>query len=131
MGKKSAAAEAETPVTEEVIEAPAAVIPEAPAAVIPEAPAAPPKPDPYELVELYAKPPDSDTEDANIVIYVNGDNWVIPKDGGYHKVPRYVREEYERSQRAAQKARTNKQKRIQREKDINARAAALIGTCNI
>lgn len=123
MGKKSTAAEAETPVTEEVIEAPAAVTPEAPAA--------PPKPDPYELVELYAKPPDSDTEDANIVIYVNGDNWVIPKDGGYHKVPRYVREEYERSQRAAQKARTNKQKRIQREKDINARAAALIGTGNI
>lgn len=131
MGKKSTAAETETPVTEEVIEATAAVIPEAPAAVTPEAPAAPPKPDPYELVELYAEPPKSDTEDANIVIYVNGDNWVIPKNGDYHKVPRYVREEYERSQRATMKARANKQKRIQREKDINTRAAAKIGTGNI
>jgi len=123
MPKKSTAAEGETPVTNEVIGTPAAGNPEPPTA--------PPKPDPYELVELYAKPPTSDDEDTNIVIYVNGDNWVIPKDGGYHKVPRYVREEYERSQRAAQKARSNKNKRAERERGINARTAALIGTGSI
>jgi len=123
MPKKSTTAEGETPVTNEVIGTPAAGNPEPPTA--------PPKPDPYELVELYAKPPTSDDEDTNIVIYVNGDNWVIPKDGGYHKVPRYVREEYERSQRAAQKARSNKNKRAERERGINARTAALIGTGSI
>lgn len=124
MGKKTTtpAAEPDTVTAEadEVIEQAAEPVSTAPA-----------KPDPHELVDMYAPPPTSDNEDANIVIYINGNNWVIPKNGEYHKVPRYVRDEYERSQKAIIAARNNKNKRAQREKDINARAAALIGGGNI
>ena len=134
MGKKATtpaavAAEPDAATTEaaEVIEQAAEVIEQAAEPVL----AAPAKPDPYEMVDMYAPPPTSDNEDANIVIYINGNNWVIPKNGEYHKVPRYVRDEYERSQRAIIAARNNKNKRAQREKDINARAAALIGGGNI
>lgn len=84
-------------------------------------------PTPHDKVELYAPLPATTDEEPNIVIYVNGVNWVIPKDGGSHTVPRYVADEYHRSQKAKAKALRNKADRAAREAKINANAAALIG----
>lgn len=85
------------------------------------------QPSPRDMVELYAAPPATTDEEPNIVIYVNGSNWVIPKDGGTHTVPRYVADEYHLSQKARTKALRNKANRAAREAQINARTAAQIG----
>lgn len=55
-----------------------------------------------ELVELFVERDPSD-ENPNIVIAVNGKNFVMPR-GETSKVPKYIKEEYERSKRAQYKA---------------------------
>lgn len=55
-----------------------------------------------EMVELFVERDTSD-ENTNLVIGINGKNWVLPR-GEYSKVPRFVAEEYERAKRAQYKA---------------------------
>ena len=55
-----------------------------------------------ELVELFVDRDPSD-ENPNLVIGVNGKNFVMPR-GEVSKVPKYIKDEYERSKRAQYKA---------------------------
>jgi hypothetical protein len=52
-----------------------------------------------EMEELYI-PRGTKQEEQNVLIGINGKNWLLPK-GATSKVPVYVAEEYRRSQRAA------------------------------
>lgn len=51
-----------------------------------------------ELVDLFV-PRGSSVDEPNLIISVNGKNWVLPK-GKTSKVPDFVKYEYERSIRA-------------------------------
>ena len=70
-----------------------------------------------EIVELFVRRDPSD-DDPNVVIGINGKNWVMPK-GEISKVPRFVADEYYRAERAQVKAdRTiNEMKGIKEKKD--------------
>ena len=50
------------------------------------------------MVELFV-PRGASVDEPNVVISVNGKNWVLPK-GKSSKVPDFVKYEYERAQRA-------------------------------
>ena len=50
------------------------------------------------LVDLFV-PRGSSVDEPNVIISVNGKNWVLPK-GKTSKVPAFVKYEYERAQRA-------------------------------
>ena len=63
--------------------------------------AAPVKPE-LELVDLFVDRDPSD-ENPNLVICVNGKNFVMPR-GQVSKVPKYIKDEYDRAKRAQYKA---------------------------
>lgn len=63
--------------------------------------AAPVKPE-LELVDLFVERDPSD-ENPNLVICVNGKNFVMPR-GQVSKVPKYIKDEYDRAKRAQYKA---------------------------
>lgn len=50
------------------------------------------------LVELFV-PRGSSVDEPNVIVSVNGKNWVLPK-GKTSKVPAFVKYEYERANRA-------------------------------
>ena len=50
------------------------------------------------MVELFV-PRGASVDEPNVVVSVNGKNWVLPK-GKTSKVPAFVKYEYERAQRA-------------------------------
>lgn len=51
-----------------------------------------------EMVELFV-PRGSSVDEPNVVVSVNGKNWLLPK-GKTSKVPAFVKYEYERANRA-------------------------------
>ena len=51
-----------------------------------------------EMVELFV-PRGSSVDEPNVIVSVNGKNWVLPK-GKASKVPAFVKYEYERANRA-------------------------------
>ncbi len=55
-----------------------------------------------ELVDLFVDRDPSD-ENPNLLISVNGKNFLMPR-GEVSRVPKYIRDEYERSKRAQYKA---------------------------
>ncbi len=55
-----------------------------------------------ELVDLFVDRDPSD-ENQNLLISVNGKNFLMPR-GEVSRVPKYIRDEYERSKRAQYKA---------------------------
>ena len=55
-----------------------------------------------ELVDLFVERDPSD-ENPNLVICVNGKNFVMPR-GQVSKVPKYIKDEYDRAKRAQYKA---------------------------
>lgn len=55
-----------------------------------------------DIVEIFVERDGTDG-DPNLVVGVNGKNWVMPR-GETSKVPRFVAEEYERSRKARYKA---------------------------
>lgn len=55
-----------------------------------------------ELVDLFVDRDPSD-ENPNLVICVNGKNFVMPR-GQVSKVPKYIKDEYDRAKRAQYKA---------------------------
>ncbi len=55
-----------------------------------------------ELVDLFVDRDPSD-ENPNLLISVNGKNFLMPR-GEVSRVPRYIKDEYERSKRAQYKA---------------------------
>lgn len=63
--------------------------------------AAPVKPE-LELVDLFVERDPSD-ENPNLVICVNGKNFVMPR-GQVSRVPKYIKDEYDRAKRAQYKA---------------------------
>ena len=62
---------------------------------------APVKPE-LELVDLFVERDPSD-ENPNLVICVNGKNFVMPR-GQVSRVPKYIKDEYDRAKRAQYKA---------------------------
>ncbi len=63
--------------------------------------AAPVKPE-LDLVDLFVERDPSD-ENPNLVICVNGKNFVMPR-GQVSRVPKYIKDEYDRAKRAQYKA---------------------------
>lgn len=100
----------ETPETPEIIATPAA-----PAVV-----------DPWmQKVMLTIAPPMSKAEEKDVIVYINGRNWIMPK-GGTYEVPKPVADEYYRSLRARAHGMKRKTDMVQKEQKINAHADAVI-----
>ena len=81
-----------------------------------------------EMVDVFVERDPSD-ENPNLVIGINGKNWVMPR-GESSRVPRYVADEYKRARAAQYKAdkTVNEMRGIkmaQAEKDIQWREAAM------
>ena len=82
--------------------------------------------DPFEDKELlYIPPPMSNSEEKDVVIYVNGRNFIMPKGGSY-LVPKCVAAEYCRSQNARAHGMKRKADMVQKEQKVNAAADAVI-----
>lgn len=109
----------------EVAEVPAAAeAPETPETV--SDPAVPAVVDPWEQkVMLTIAPPLSKAEEKDVIVYINGRNWIMPK-GGTYEVPKPVADEYHRSLRARAHGMKRKTDMVQKEQKINAHADAVI-----
>lgn len=82
--------------------------------------------DPFEDKELlYIPPPMSNSEEKDVVVYVNGRNFIMPK-GGTYNVPKCVAAEYRRSQNARAHGMKRKAQMVQKEQRVNAAADAVI-----
>lgn len=82
--------------------------------------------DPFEDKELlYIPPPMSNSEEKDVVVYVNGRNFIMPK-GGTYNVPKCVAAEYRRSQNARARGMKRKTEMVQKEQKVNAAADAVI-----
>lgn len=89
----------------------------------PDAPAAV---NPWELkVMLTIAPPVTNAEEKDVIIYINGRNWIMPK-GGTYEVPKPVADEYYRSLRARTHGMKRKNDMVRKEQKINAHADAVI-----
>ena len=76
-------------------------------------------------VMLTVAPPMSKAEEKDVVIYINGRNWIMPK-GGTYEVPKPVADEYHRSLRARAHGMKRKGDMVRKEQKINAYADAVI-----
>jgi hypothetical protein len=76
-------------------------------------------------VMLTIAPPMSKAEEKDVIIYINGRNWIMPK-GGTYEVPKPVADEYYRSLRARAHGMKRKTDMVQKEQKINAHADAVI-----
>lgn len=90
MAKNTAAIQADETTTETATQAPLDV------------PVAPPADPAQEIVEIFIERDPSD-ENPNMVIGINGKNWVMPR-GEVAQVPKFVADEYNRARQAQYKA---------------------------
>ena len=74
---------------------------------------------------LAIAPPMSKAEEKDVIIYINGRNWIMPK-GDTYEVPKPVADEYYRSLRARAHSMKCKTDMVQKEQKINAHADAVI-----
>ncbi len=82
--------------------------------------------DPYAEKEmLYIPPPMSKGEEKDVIVYINGRNWIMPK-GGTYEVPKCVAAEYRRSLAARGHSLKRKADMVQKEQKINAHADDVI-----
>lgn len=89
-------------------------------------PAVPAAVNPWEQkVMLTIAPPMSKAEEKDVIVYINGRNWIMPK-GGTYEVPKPVADEYYRSLRARAHGMKRKTDMVQKEQKINAHADAVI-----